>query len=1077
MSPLSSELRRLLEASVLEARDEAERAAKVALKNLAIEEEKAFAAMSDEQRRLRNALRARARQLGGGNLADGMPLLVEEVAYVQWHRMLFARFLAENHLLMHPAGVPVTLDECAELAPEEGEPDAWQLAARYAGLMLPGIFRPTDPAARLRFAPEGRTALERHVVELPAPVFTADDSLGWVYQFWQTKRKKAVNDSGRKIGGADISPVTQLFTEHYMVQFLLENSLGAWWAARHPDSPLVKTFTYLRYTTAPRHSEPERSAGEESRPSGGYADSLPQAGAADEMRRPAAGSFPGWPQRAAEVTMVDPCCGSGHFLVAAFEMLRRMRMEEEGLSEAAAAEATLRDNIHGLELDARCTQLAAFALAFAAWKAGGYRTLPALNIACSGIPVQGQLADWTALAAGDDRLRAALERLYHLFKHAPDLGSLINPADLPLRDRMFTADYAEVEPLLEQALSREKRDPAAEVFGAAAEGVAKAARLLARKYTLVATNVPYLLRRKHNDFLREYLHTYHRDTESDIATAFLDRCRGLTLTGCSYCVVTPQNWLFLGSYKNMRLRLLREQAFVFVVRLGHGAFETISGEVVNTILFIASNYYPDNDHGTIHMDLSMKNDKNDYLPSADINIHTQKQFLDNPDSRVVSIDDTSGSMLSVYADSMAGTHTGDGSRLIRCYWELDIVTPKWVFFQSSISKNILYGGRDLLLQWNSGKGAIRDTPGARISQGAWGKSGVAVRLMGNLPVTLYSGDAHDDNIAVIVPKDMQHLSAIWAFCQSPEFNTAVRQIDTALKVTNATLVKVPFDLARWQKVAEEAGPLPEPHSSDPTQWLFNGRPAGSDAPLQVAVARLLGYRWPQQEYDGLDLLADADGIACLPAVARELPAEERLRALLAKAYGADWNGAMQAQLLAGVGARDLGAWLRDDCFKQHCSMFHNRPFIWHIWDGRKDGFAALVNYHRLDAARLDKLIYTYLGSWIETQRAAVKRGEAGADGRLVAALELQKKLEAIKVGEPPYDIYVRWKSLAEQPIGWNPDLNDGVRLNIRPFVKAEVLRARFTINWNKDRGTNPDGSERLNDLHFSNEAKLKARDS
>jgi hypothetical protein len=93
----------------------------------------------------------------------------------------------------------------------------------------------------------------------------------------------------------------------------------------------------------------------------------------------------------------------------------------------------------------------------------------------------------------------------------------------------------------------------------------------------------------------------------------------------------------------------------------------------------------------------------------------------------------------------------------------------------------------------------------------------------------------------------------------------------------------------------------------------------------------------------------------------------------------------------------------------------------------------------------------------------------------VAALELEKKLKLIQAGEPPHDIYVRWKPLAEQPIGWNPDLNDGVRLNIRPFVTAGVLRSKFTINWNKDRGKNPDGSERLNDLHYTVEEKRTAR--
>lgn len=187
--------------------------------------------------------------------------------------------------------------------------------------------------------------------------------------------------------------------------------------------------------------------------------------------------------------------------------------------------------------------------------------------------------------------------------------------------------------------------------------------------------------------------------------------------------------------------------------------------------------------------------------------------------------------------------------------------------------------------------------------------------------------------------------------------------------------------------------------------------------------------------------------------------------------------AVQDELLAraGFAGKSLEAWLRDDFFKQHCELFHNRPFIWQVWDGLRDGFAALVNYHRLDRARLEKLIYTYLGDWIRDRRAERDAGLAGAEGKLVAALELQKKLEAILEGEPPYDIYVRWKPLHQQPIGWEPDLNDGVRLNIRPFVTAGVLRSKFTINWNKDRGSNPDGSERLNDVHVSNEEKRRAR--
>jgi len=384
----------------------------------------------------------------------------------------------------------------------------------------------------------------------------------------------------------------------------------------------------------------------------------------------------------------------------------------------------------------------------------------------------------------------------------------------------------------------------------------------------------------------------------------------------------------------------------------------------------------------------------------------------------------------------------------------------------------------------------------------WGQSGILVSQMRHLPVSLYTGEAFDNNTCAIVPwkaADAEHLPAIWAFCSSPEFNEEVRKVDQALKVTNASLVKVPFDLERWQRVAEEKYPdgLPEPYSDDPTQWLFHGHPAQAEVgtALQVAVARLLGYRWPAEGGEemelsdearawisrcpALDPFTDPDGIVCLPPVAGERPAAERLRALLTEAFGAQWSQGLLDRLIseAGSPSKDLGAWLRDDYFKQHARLFHNRPFIWHVWDGRRDGFSALVNYHKLDAALLRRLIYTYLGSWIEAQQAAASAGETGADLRLAAARDLRERLVAILEGEPPHDIYVRWKGKHEQPIGWEPDINDGVRLNIRPFVEAGALRSKFTINWKKDRGKNPDGSERHNDLHLTRAEKEEARRS
>jgi len=1052
MTPLDSALRKTLETKIVAARKAAEGATRSALDALAVREKEPYASLGPEERRLRNQLRARARQLGEGNLEAGFDRLVAECAYEQWHRMLFARFLAENNLLMHPEGVPVTLADCAELAGEEGDPDAWATASRYAAGMLPGIFRNEDPVLRVRLFPEGRGALERILEEIPPPAFTSDDGLGWVYQFWQTEAKKEVNASERKIGGADLPAVTQLFTEDYMVKFLLHNTLGAWWAARHPDSPINDTLEYLRRL---------------------------------DDGTPAAGTFPGWPDRVADLKVLDPCCGSGHFLTAAADLLARMRAEEEGLDEAAAFEAVLRDNLFGLELDARCTQLAAFALALQAWKRGDYRELPIPNVACSGLPTGGRVEEWTRLARGDYRLENALRRLHALFKDAPDLGSLIDPSRVAEgkafartgTTEMDVADLEEVEALLDMALDREKNgdDPTAAVFGEAARGIARAARLLRGRYHLAATNVPYLARGKQGGTLKDHLETYHPAGKADLATAFVQRCGDYTAPGGSYALVTPQNWLFLGTYKKLRERLLKTQSWNLVVRLGAGAFETISGEVVNVTLLALTNAPPALDHPMSGLDVSDRNkpaDKNRALREAEIVTLLQAGQLENPDARVTLDPASALPLLEKYAKSFQGIKTGDDPCYRRNFWEIPAIEGVRPF-QSTVASTRTYGGLEYVIDWRKDGSGIARLQG----MGAWKRYGIAISQMSSLPASLYYGDIFDSNMSPIIPYDPSYLPAIWAFCSSKEYSMQVRKIDQKVAVTNRTLIKVPFDLERWQKVADEQYPdgLPEPYSDDPTQWLFQGTVTDATEPLQVAVARLLGYSWPDQAEDGLE--PDPDGIVCLPAVEDELPAAERLRSLLARAYGDEWSPALLDRLLTGAdhAGKDLHTWLRDRFFAQHCKLFHNRPFIWHVWDGRKDGFSALVNYHRLDKANLGRLIYTYLGDWIEAQASAAKAVVTGADLRLAAAQDLKQKLEAILHGEPPHDIYVRWKGLHEQPIGWEPDPNDGVRLNIRPFMQAGVLRARPNIKWTKDRGKNPDGSERHNDRNLTRAEKEEAR--
>ncbi|MCH8036973.1 MAG: hypothetical protein IIC53_07590 [Proteobacteria bacterium] len=137
----------------------------------------------------------------------------------------------------------------------------------------------------------------------------------------------------------------------------------------------------------------------------------------------------------------------------------------------------------------------------------------------------------------------------------------------------------------------------------------------------------------------------------------------------------------------------------------------------------------------------------------------------------------------------------------------------------------------------------------------WGRRGVVISQMGDLPATLYSGDRYDLNCVAIVPHNPEHISPLWSFCLSGEFSQEVRNLEQTLKVPPGTILQVPFDLDHWQQVATEKYPsgLPEPESGDPTQWLFHGRPDASTSPLQAGVARLLAYQWPAELDDAMRL--------------------------------------------------------------------------------------------------------------------------------------------------------------------------------------------------------------------------------
>lgn len=1114
---LDREIRKQLDKVVREARKIAEDGARKALTELGVEDARKPEGLSAEKAELRNRLRAHARSLGDPkqpNDSIKADRLVREIAYEHWHRALFARFLAENNLLLDPEHkVAVSLSELERIAKEEGA-DAMALAADWAEPMLPQIFRKDDPVLAVSLPPETKAEIAELVNGLPRAVFEADDSLGWVYQFWQADNKNRINDSRVRIGADELPAVTQLFTEDYMVLFLLENTLGAWWAGRQltadpalaadaksedelraKTSPPGYAWTYLRFARTPRDGE--------------------TAAAATGPWRPAAGTFEGWPKAAKDVTVLDPCMGSGHFLVFALPILVSFRRVEESLDEPAATKSVLAENLFGLEIDPRCTQIAAFALALACWKRlGGPEVLPKLNLACSGqavglgkpefLRLADKLADaegWTGKAdlLGTDRVplgasvaathRGELEALYDLFEQAPYLGSLIDPRRA--LEQKFGTLYAtgmeKFSAVLERLLEAGGASAEMREVAVAAEGLAAAAALLSRRYVLIATNVPYLSRAKMGATLGSYIDQVFPEERTELAVAFLVRIFLLLTAGGSAAVVSPQNWLFLASFFKFRQTFLKNYRWNLVAKLGPAAFQDMNWWAAVTSLTIISHIKPADTDVLVAVDLGQHRkteEKATLLVRLPVHNFAQLEQLKNPKAAIVISSVRAERRLSDIAVGTEGLSSGDSDRFFRAFWERDTIGASWEAFQRVPDKARPFDGLTDIVFWEGGAGELATSGAARVQgHAAWGRAGVLVSAINRLRAAGYMGGLYDKMGVVVTPSKADDLDLIWSICRSDDYYTRVRELSQKAHVATATLTQIPLP-----ESASATSLYPKPYSNDPTQWLFDGHPRGSadpnvassdnpllvtahgvrpgvaEHPLQVAVARLLGYRWPRQtgtsfmdcaaiiEPDEIDAsgLANADGIVPLAALGGEADAASRLRELIRTVWGPDYEEGTVRALLASEDAKtnDLAAWLADEFFGGHCSLFHQSPFIWHIWDGLPGGFSAIVNYHKLCAPKgagrrlLEKLRDVHLGEWIAKQKRAQHANEPGAEDRLIAAEHLREELTKVILGEPPYDVFVRWKPLNLQPIGWEPDIDDGVRLNIRPFLIAKPRNPR-----------------------------------
>ncbi|MCK4830179.1 SAM-dependent DNA methyltransferase, partial [bacterium] len=412
--------------------------------------------------------------------------------------------------------------------------------------------------------------------------------------------------------------------------------------------------------------------------------------------------------------------------------------------------------------------------------------------------------------------------------------------------------------------------------------------------------------------------------------------------------VILQYWLFLATYKKLRKKLFKSKCWKFLAQLGDGAFETISGAVVNVALTIISGNYPGPRNAISGINAGEEtriDEKKKQLLKGNITIVKQNEQFKNPDCRFLLMDLSQQAKLGEYGIVSEGLHTGDYPRFGRKFWEVPKVTNGWVFQQAAASETIPYGGRAHIIFWEEGRGSLikfvkERLCGQRTSMwikgdAVWGKTGVAVSAMSDLRATLYTGEVFTHGAIVVVPKDPSYLQAIWSYLSSPEFNKNVRLLDKKVCVARAAVENIPFDLKYWKAKGKKIDSIKNARCIDPTQWTFSENIAVSANPLQIAVCNLLGYCWPKQKHSIPEGVDNNEGIVCIASLRGEDPAVERLRMFLAYVYGKEWSPSKERELIYDTGskAKSLEEWFSNDFFEHHCKLFHHRPFIWHIWDG------------------------------------------------------------------------------------------------------------------------------------------------
>lgn len=599
---------------------------------------------------------------------------IEEVAYTWFNRFIALRYMEVNGVL--PSRVRVFSNERGAFDPEilkqalhldfadnsvvieliEKQDNEglfkYLVIAQCNALhkQLPGLFEPIHDYTELLFP--NKLLSEGSVAEQLVLAINEEDwksqvqVLGWLYQFYNSELKDETYEylKKNKLTKERIPAVTQLFTPKWIVQYMVENSLGRLWYEGHPDDSMKAKWKY--YLDEAEQEEAVQ-------------------GQLDEIRKEYTSIKP------EEIKILDPCMGSGHILAYAFDVLMQIYISQ-GWSERDAVKSIVENNLYGMDIDDRAYQLAYFSVMMKAQLYDKRFLNRGINPHLYAICESDWLKDCYAELTDDAKAKEILRYVADAFDDAKEYGSILN---------VEQKDY----PYLLEALNK------AESMGVVswesnrspemlqdAKALVGQAMVLSQQYDVVVTNPPYMAP---TPVQKPFVEKNYPDAKSDLFAVFIEKCQSLTKDNKFYAMITMQSWMFLSSFEKLRAKLMLRDT-VNMAHLGARAFDEIGGGVVQTTTFVRRTSYIHNHRGVFCRLLEPKSEQEKcdmFLEGMNRYYPKQDYFNRIPGSPIAYwvkdhiIDLFDNKKIGDFGNTKKGVLTGNDERFVRLWFEISIV--------------------------------------------------------------------------------------------------------------------------------------------------------------------------------------------------------------------------------------------------------------------------------------------------------------------------------------------------------------------------------------------------------------------